>query len=370
VVLDRAHERLADPPDGVGRELEAAAVVELLDRADQAEVALLDQVREGEAEVAVVLRDCHDELQVVLDEAVLLTAHALVRGFDAIRPVEQRLARHLRARLELAIALRSAPRAAQIVGELAHHLAHLREHDQRELRRLHLLRDARVETAHVLLFALVDRLVALHEHAAQPLDRALDARGDLAGLLVADRLRELRTRVRQRAQLVPATHDVARAGRHRVETLAQLLRRGLELLREDHLLLASQCPGAADLLEVGFEGASLAPRIEILRGGSARRSAGSTGVHAGSLSFFGFHFASLDAPVHFRPRSSDTARALWVSNACCMKLDPALARRSRRPGPRRDESSGTRRGRMAGELVMVSGRGGRPDSPACCPITF
>jgi hypothetical protein len=42
-------------------------VVELLDRPDQAQVSLLDQVREGEAEVPVVLRDRDDELQIVLD---------------------------------------------------------------------------------------------------------------------------------------------------------------------------------------------------------------------------------------------------------------------------------------------------------------
>src|SRR5262245_33141491 len=50
VVLDRAHQGLPDPPHGVGRELEAAPVVELLHRPDQAQVALLDQVREGRSE--------------------------------------------------------------------------------------------------------------------------------------------------------------------------------------------------------------------------------------------------------------------------------------------------------------------------------
>ena len=45
VVLDRANQRLSNPPHRIGRELEAAAMVELLHGADQAEVALLDQVR-------------------------------------------------------------------------------------------------------------------------------------------------------------------------------------------------------------------------------------------------------------------------------------------------------------------------------------
>src|SRR3954453_8886097 len=42
LVGERAGDRLADPPGGVGRELEALAVVELLRGADQAERALLD----------------------------------------------------------------------------------------------------------------------------------------------------------------------------------------------------------------------------------------------------------------------------------------------------------------------------------------
>ena len=44
-----ARHRLADPPGGVGRELVAAAIVELLDRADQPQRALLDQVQERQA---------------------------------------------------------------------------------------------------------------------------------------------------------------------------------------------------------------------------------------------------------------------------------------------------------------------------------
>ena len=54
------------------------------------------------------------------------------------------------------------------------------------------------------------RLLPQH---AQALDRALDARGDLAGLLVADGLGELRARVGERAQRVPAVDHVLRASR-------------------------------------------------------------------------------------------------------------------------------------------------------------
>ena len=64
LVGERARDRLADPPRRVRRELVAQLVVELLDRADQAEVALLDQVEQRHAGLRVVARDRHDEPQV------------------------------------------------------------------------------------------------------------------------------------------------------------------------------------------------------------------------------------------------------------------------------------------------------------------
>ena len=63
--------RLPDPPGGVGGELVAALVLELLDRAHEADVALLDEVEEAEAAVGVALGDRHDEPEVGLDEALL-----------------------------------------------------------------------------------------------------------------------------------------------------------------------------------------------------------------------------------------------------------------------------------------------------------
>jgi hypothetical protein len=67
LVGDGAGDGLADPPGGVGAELVAAAVLELLDRLHQAHVALLDQVEEGEAAVGVFLGDGDHEAQVGLD---------------------------------------------------------------------------------------------------------------------------------------------------------------------------------------------------------------------------------------------------------------------------------------------------------------
>src|SRR5205823_2071493 len=64
LVGERARDRLADPPRRIGGELVAAAIVELLDRADQAERALLDQVEQRQATPDVALGDRHDEAQV------------------------------------------------------------------------------------------------------------------------------------------------------------------------------------------------------------------------------------------------------------------------------------------------------------------
>ncbi len=78
-------DRLADPPRRIGRELEAAAPVELLDGSDEPERALLDEVEEREALVAVVLRDRDDEPEVRLDHP-LLRVH--VAALDPLRELD------------------------------------------------------------------------------------------------------------------------------------------------------------------------------------------------------------------------------------------------------------------------------------------
>ena len=55
---------LPDPPHRIGDELEAAGLIELLRRLDQAEVALVDQVGQGKALVLVLLGHRHDETQI------------------------------------------------------------------------------------------------------------------------------------------------------------------------------------------------------------------------------------------------------------------------------------------------------------------
>ena len=85
LVGERPRDGLADPPGGVGRELVAPAPVELLDGADQAERAFLDQVEERQALVAVVLRDRDDEPQVGLDHPLL---GERVVGLDPLRELD------------------------------------------------------------------------------------------------------------------------------------------------------------------------------------------------------------------------------------------------------------------------------------------
>jgi hypothetical protein len=74
LVGDRAGDGLADPPRGVGRELVAAAVFELVDRLHQADVAFLDQVEELQAAVGVLLGDGDHQAQVGLDHLLLRLA--------------------------------------------------------------------------------------------------------------------------------------------------------------------------------------------------------------------------------------------------------------------------------------------------------
>src|ERR671917_197365 len=71
LIGDRAGDRLPDPPRGVGRELVAAAVLELVDRLHQADVAFLDEVEELQPAVGVLLRDRHHQAEVRFHQLLL-----------------------------------------------------------------------------------------------------------------------------------------------------------------------------------------------------------------------------------------------------------------------------------------------------------
>ena len=75
-------DRLANPPGGVGAELEAAAIFELVDRPHQAGVPFLDQIQEAQAAVAILLGDRHDQPQVAFRQAAL---GLLILGVDRLQ---------------------------------------------------------------------------------------------------------------------------------------------------------------------------------------------------------------------------------------------------------------------------------------------
>src|SRR5687767_4530231 len=84
---------LADPPYGVGYELDPLRLVELVRRADQPKVALVDQIRERYTLVLIFLRDRNDEAEIRPDE---LVECFLVVGANALRESDFLLARDKR----------------------------------------------------------------------------------------------------------------------------------------------------------------------------------------------------------------------------------------------------------------------------------
>ena len=82
LIADGTVDGLADPPDCIGGELVAAAPVELLARADQAERSFLDEVEERDLWTLVVLGDRDDQAEVRIDQPLL---RLLVAAFDPLR---------------------------------------------------------------------------------------------------------------------------------------------------------------------------------------------------------------------------------------------------------------------------------------------
>src|SRR5207237_6169994 len=85
LVRDTALHGLPDPPGRIGRELVAAAPVELLDRPDEADDSLLDQVEERQAVALVLLRDRDDEAEVRVHHPIL---GGLVAALDPLRELD------------------------------------------------------------------------------------------------------------------------------------------------------------------------------------------------------------------------------------------------------------------------------------------
>ena len=78
-------DRLADPPDGVGDELEPARLVEPLDRLEQADVSLGDQLEQGKPVILVLPGYADDEPEIGRDD---LFPRLLVSLLDAGEQVE------------------------------------------------------------------------------------------------------------------------------------------------------------------------------------------------------------------------------------------------------------------------------------------
>src|SRR5258706_1352446 len=93
LVGDGAGDGLADPPGGVGRELVAALVLELVHRLHEADVALLDQVQELQAAVRVLLGDGDDQAQVRLHQLLLGLLGLDLAGEDGVEGALQLLRR-------------------------------------------------------------------------------------------------------------------------------------------------------------------------------------------------------------------------------------------------------------------------------------
>ena len=85
LVGKRARDGLTDPPRGVGGELEATAIVELLGSSNEPDRSFLDQVEERQALISVALRDRDDEPEVRLDHRLL---GGVVGALDPLRELD------------------------------------------------------------------------------------------------------------------------------------------------------------------------------------------------------------------------------------------------------------------------------------------
>ena len=79
-VDERALDRLFDPPRCVGGEPRTLRWIKAFDRADQTDVAFLDEVGQRQSTVGVVLRDGNDEPKVRADHAILCVSIVVIHN--------------------------------------------------------------------------------------------------------------------------------------------------------------------------------------------------------------------------------------------------------------------------------------------------
>ena len=145
---------------------------------------------------------------------------------------------------------------------------------ERELRAVHFLVDLDVDLLErpCIRGPLCDLLVAIEQLRAQLLHGALDASRNLAGLFVTDRLGELRTRMGQRAERIPARDDVLGRDRDGVEGVPKGRSRRFEILGQHDFFFALKRSSATDFLEIGFERSPFTTGVEFLSGNDRSRA--------------------------------------------------------------------------------------------------
>ena len=83
LIRDGAGDGLANPPGGIGRELVAALILELVHGLDQTDVAFLDQIEKLQATVGVLFGDGDDQTQVGPNQLLLGPLGRVVAALDA-----------------------------------------------------------------------------------------------------------------------------------------------------------------------------------------------------------------------------------------------------------------------------------------------
>jgi len=141
LIGDRAGNRLANPPGGIGGELIAAAIFVFINRPHQARVPLLNQIEEAQSAIAIFLRDRDDQPQVAAGELPLylleileLRHHRLAADPQAPRTFlreEHQIAQLLAAGRKLLVRRGNLAQLMDSRPEKIHpprHLVHLLDH--------------------------------------------------------------------------------------------------------------------------------------------------------------------------------------------------------------------------------------------------
>ncbi len=121
LVGDRTRHRLANPPGRVRRKFIAALILELVDRAHQADIAFLNQIEKAEAAIGVALGEADDEAQIRFCEFLFGAAALVLAGGDDLELVSIFLTGGLRFLFDFAnVLLRLTNASGDIEQVFAH----------------------------------------------------------------------------------------------------------------------------------------------------------------------------------------------------------------------------------------------------------